>query len=298
MRDFFFKEGFLEVETPYLQEAPNLDPNVELFRVEGGLYLHTSPEYQMKRLLGAGSGDIFQICRVFRKDPVTPHHRREFTMVEWYRVGRDYRVVMDDVRDLILFLAQDLGVGTLLRVGGRRVDLSGEWYTFSISQAFREFAGVDPLDMDGGELREYLGIKGFQVSRGDSWETCFHYLFVAEVEPALARLDGPVFLYHYPASLSVMARLSPEDPRVCERVELYLGGVELMNGYTELTDPEEQRRRLEEEVRRRGGAWPLDEGLLEAISCMPPSAGAALGFDRLLAVLMGEGDIGGCLLEA
>jgi len=297
VRDFFLLEGFLEVETPYLQETPNLDPHVEPFRVEGGFFLHTSPEYQMKKLLGAGSGDIFQICRVFRKDPVTPCHRREFTMVEWYRVGEDYRVLMDDVRELTLFLAQRLGVGPFLKVGDREVNLSGEWYAMSVSQAFQEFTGVDPLDMDEGGFRRSLEEKGLQVSRKDSWETCFHYLFVAEVEPALALLDRPVFLYHYPASLSVMARLSPEDPRVCERVELFVGGVELMNGYSELTDPEEQRRRLEEELLRRGVSWSVDEELLEAVGCMPTAAGAALGFDRLLTVLVGEDDIGTFVLE-
>ncbi len=288
----------MEVETPYLQAAPNLDPHVDPFRVEGGLFLHTSPEYQMKRLLGAGAGDIFQICRVFRKDPATPLHCREFTMVEWYRVGEDYRALMEEVRELVLFLARGLGVGTSLKVGRRGIDLAGDWYAFSISQVFRRFAGVDPLDMDEDAFRRHLEGKGFRLNGGESWETCFHYLFVAQVEPALGLLDRPVFLYHYPAGLSVMARISREDPRVCERVELYIGEVELMNGYSELTDPREQKRRMEEELSRRGEAWPLDRDLLEAIGCMPPAAGAALGLDRLIMVLMGGDDIREFLLDS
>ncbi len=285
------------METPYLQEAPNLDPHVEPFSVEGGLFLHTSPEYQMKRLLGAGSGDIFQICRVFRKDPVTPLHRREFTMVEWYRVGRDYRILMEDARGLILHLARELGVGSVLNVGGTRVDLEAPWYSMSLSQAFLEFAGVDPLALGEEDFRRLLREQGHGISPQDDWDTCFQCLFVARVEPDLASLDRPVFLYHYPASQSVMARISHQDPRVCERVELYIGGVELMNGYTELTDSREQRRRLEAELARRGETLPVDEELLEALDSMPPTAGAALGLDRLFMVLLAGNDIGDFLLE-
>ena len=265
--------------------------------VEGGLFLHTSPEYQMKKLLGAGSGDIFQICRVFRKDPVTPLHRREFTMVEWYRVGRDYRVLMDDVKGLVHHLLEHLDLAPRAVVRGREVDLSPPWYSMSVSQAFQEFAGVDPMTLDDEAFRGLLEGWGYRVSPGDDWDTCFQYLFVARVEPGLALLNRPVFLHHYPASQAVMARLSPRDPRVCERVELYVGGVELMNGYTELTDPREQGERLEEELSRRGKEWSLDGDLLEAVGCMPPSAGAALGLDRLIMVLMGSDDIGGFLLD-
>ncbi len=265
--------------------------------VEGGLFLHTSPEYQMKKLLGAGSGDIFQICRVFRKDPVTPLHRREFTMVEWYRVGRDYRVLMDDVKSLVHHLLEGLDLAPRTVVRGREVDLSPPWYSMSVSQAFQEFAGVDPMTLDDEAFRGLLEGWGYRVSPRDDWDTCFQYLFVARVEPGLALLDRPVFLHHYPASQAVMARLSPRDPRVCERVELYVGGVELMNGYTELTDPKEQEVRWKRELERRDASFPMDRELLEALASMPPTAGAALGFDRLLMILTGEGDVGKVLFE-
>ncbi len=298
IRKYFLSHGFLEVETPYLQEAPNLDPYVEPFPLDGGLFLHTSPEYQMKRVLAAGAGDIFQICRVFRKDPQTPWHRREFTMLEWYRPDRDYLVLMEDVRGLVMHLVKELGLRSFLRsMEGAEINLEGPWLSLPISEAFREFAGIDPLDMDESRLRDYLMSEGFKISAQDSWETCFHHLFVAQVEPALAKMDKPVFLCHYPASLSVMARLSPQDPRVCERLELYIGGVELMNGYSELTQPKEQRHRLKAERKARKVSWPLDDGLLEALASMPPAAGAAMGLDRLLTVLTGERDIGGFLLE-
>ena len=293
IRKYFLSHGFLEIETPYLQTAPNLDPHVEPFSLspDGGPFLHTSPEYQMKKALAAGAGDIFQICRVFRKDPKTPWHRREFTMLEWYRVGQDYRVLMEDAKGLIMYLVKEL------RLRPPKINLEGPWLSLTVSEAFKKFAGIDPMDMDESTFRDYLLSKGFKISPQDPWETCFHYLFVAQVEPALAKLDTPVFLSHYPASLSVMARLSPQDPRVCERIELYIGGVELMNGYSELTDPKEQRRRLEAERKTRNVSWPLDEELLEALAHMPPAAGAAMGLDRLLTVLKGERDIGRFMLE-
>ncbi len=298
VRRYFLSWGFMEVETPYLQEAPNLDPYVEPFLVDGGLFLHTSPEYQMKKILAAGTGNIFQICRVFRKDPSAPWHRREFTMLEWYRVNRDYRVLMEDARNLVLYIIEGLGLKPFIwSIKGIKVSLEGEWPSFTISEAFREFAGIDPLKMDECQLRGHLLSEGLKVSAQDSWETCFHYLFVDQVEPALGKMDRPVFLYNYPASLSVMARLSPQDPRLCERVELYMGGVELMNGYSELTQPKEQRERLEAERKARMVSWPLDEELLEALNSMPPAAGASIGLDRLLTVVMVERDIGRFLLE-
>jgi lysyl-tRNA synthetase class 2 len=297
VRRFFVEKGFGEVETPYLQECPNLDPYIEPFQVEKNLFLHTSPEYQMKKLLGAGLGNIFQICKAFRREKATSLHRREFTMVEWYRIGCDYTSMMEDVRDMVLFLADGLGVGPVVSIDGTRIDLGKGWLKITVSQAFQEFAGVDPLSLGEKEFWRFLVDEGFAVSPQDSWATCFHYLFVARVEQGLASIDSPVFVYDYPACLSVMARLKPEDPRICERVELYIKGIEIMNGYTELTDVEEQEERLRRERMRRGVSWPVDKDLLDALAFIPSAAGAALGFDRLLAVLMGTGDIGPYMLE-
>ncbi len=251
----------------------------------------------MKRLLAANSGSIFQICKVFRKDPITPLHRREFTMVEWYKVHGDYLDLMKGTKELILYLVRELELSPTVSVMGKGVvHLDGEWLSMSVSEAFKRFSGIDPLAIDPKELRRYLEELGLMVSPEDPWETCLHYLFVAKVEPSLAQLTKPVFLYHYPIALSVMARPSPTDPKVCERVELYVGGIELMNGYSELTDPYEQKRRLEAEARKRPGHWPIDEELLKALPLMPPVAGAALGLERLLMLLFGGRDIGDFLL--
>lgn len=209
-------------------------------------------------------------------------------MLEWYRKGVDYSFLMEDAEGLVLAMAHSLGLGKEIGVMGERVDLTPPWPRITVSEAFLLWAGVAPTSLGEDEFRDIMIKKGYQVSPLDDWETCYHYLFVAEVEPKVAEVGTPIFLCEYPARLSVMAKPKEGDNRVCERVELYIGGVEVMNGYSELTDPEEQRRRLEVQRRVRGVDWPIDEDLLEALPLIGSAAGAAMGVDRLLMCLLGK----------
>jgi lysyl-tRNA synthetase class 2 len=285
IRAFFAERGVMEVETPVLSAAAITDPHLESFatrytgpgHAEGvPFYLHTSPEFPMKRLLAAGVGPIYQLCRVFRQGEAGRRHNPEFTLLEWYRPGFDHHRLMDEVATL---------VSPLLGLEGRAVE------RLSYREAFLRHAGLDPLEAPLEALQACargLGISGFEAEgERDLW---LDLILTHAVEPQLGR-DGLCFLYDYPASQAALAQLSRADPRVAERFELYYRGVELANGFHELADPAEQRRRFEAElaVRReqRMDAVPLDERFLASLEQLPDCSGVALGVDRLVMLALG-----------
>ncbi len=311
VRDYFAGEGFDEVETPCLVPAPGMEPHIRAFEApfvpethEGRaatLYLHTSPEYAMKRLLAAGFERVFQLCRVFRNGEIAPHHNPEFTMLEFYRAGASYEALMVDLEELLVRGAQAVSGADHLLADGRKVPLARPFERLTVRDALLSRTGLDlRLLDDGPKLRAAAEARGFRFSPGArDFDDVFFQLFLNEVEPTLGT-ERPTFLVEYPASMASLARLKPDDPGVAERVELYAGGVELANGFSELTDAAEQRRRLaeEQELRRRLGkpVYPLDEEFLAAVGRMPPSAGVAVGLDRLLMLCLGARRIADVLL--
>lgn len=303
VREYFRHQGFVEVETPAAVPAPSLDAHLEPVGLGCGAgWLITSPEYHMKRLLALGSPPkIYQICRCFRGGEHSPRHRPEFVMVEWYRAHAEPDRVLADVECLVSGAACKVNGGAFGRSpAGPRVDLTPPWPRLTVAAAFERHAGI-PRDclLDGGakSLREGARAAGCaSVEDGDDWETAFHKLLVERVEPAIADMGQGVHLTGYPAPLAALARLDGKDPRVSERFESYAGGLELANGFGELTDARQQRRRFRvERLRRRQEKrreLPLDEGFLRDLTSMPEASGVALGFDRLLMLLCGAQRIG------
>lgn len=298
--------GFAEVETPLLVPAPGMEPHIAAFEVgfrpetEVGsprtLYLHTSPEYAMKRLLADGMGPIFQICKVFRNGEVSASHNPEFTLLELYRPHADYARIMEDLEAALAEAEAACG-------GGVGVFSRRPYERLTVRDAVLRYAGVDlRLCPDAQALARAARGAGARLppdAEGLAFDDVFFHLFLQKVEPELGR-ERPTYLTEYPASMAALARLKPGDPAVAERFELYARGVELANGYSELTDAREQRRRLEEEqaLRRRLGrpAYPLDERFLEAVGRMPPSGGVAVGLDRVQMLLTGAASIDEVLL--
>jgi lysyl-tRNA synthetase class 2 len=286
-REFFHARGVLEVETPALVRAAVSDVNLECASVslpglETPLYLHTSPEYAMKRLLAASSGDIYQLCRVYRGAERGRQHNPEFTMLEWYRRGFTLEDLMMEVAELTRSLLADATLPVEM---------------LSYREAVQRHAGLDPLDASVDELRRAAQWRGLDVEscRRAGRDELLDFIVGAHVGPALGA-RSLTFLHRYPASQAALARLDEKDPRVALRFELYHRGVELANGYHELASATEQRRRFEsdQELRRARGlpVRPLDERLLEALDAgLPDCAGVALGFDRVIMLAMNAASI-------
>lgn len=296
VRRFFTDQDFLEVETPCLQVSPGLEPHLQAFRTElvdpygekRVLHLHTSPEFAMKKLLVGGLPRIFQIARVFRNNERSPTHHPEFSMLEWYRVGASYRDLMDDTEGL--FAATAAAIGAEVPACSR----------LTVAEAFAQFTGIDILGTvdnpnspapDPAALKSEARRIGVYVGENDSWDDAFFHIFLECIEPKLGA-DGPVILYDWPACMAALSRRKPEDPRVCERFEVYWRGVELANAFGELTDPVEQRRRFEHDMDLKeklyGFRYPIDEDFLDALCFgLPECAGIALGIDRLVMALTG-----------
>jgi lysyl-tRNA synthetase class 2 len=286
VRGFFDRRGLLEVETPVAVISPGLEPHLEPFevveigpdRARHALYLHTSPEYAMKRMLGRGLGSIYQMARVFRNGERSQTHAPEFTMLEWYRSGGTLDTLMEDTEALVAEVAEAVAGPWRPKAAAR----------FTVEEAFTRLGLPSPIDStDARALAEGAGMP---VIAGDDHADVFFRLMLERVEPSL-EADRLTFLTHYPASMAALARLNPNDPRTALRFEAYIGGLELANAFDELVDPIEQRRRFEGdlETRRRLGRVepPLDEGLLEDLGHMNPTAGIALGLDRLLMRCLG-----------
>ncbi|MCU0662594.1 MAG: EF-P lysine aminoacylase EpmA [Myxococcota bacterium] len=268
LRRHFRDQGFLEVETPSRLPFPAPERHIDL-EPSGDWFLMASPELQMKRLVAAGFDKVFQLCRCFRAGEQGARHQPEFTMLEWYRQGADLDGLMSDCEQLVSACAAAVGQRDSLKYQAARIDLRTPWPRLEVRDAFERFASWRPgahPDPDRFDLD-----------------------MVDKVEPNLP-VDRPVFLFHYPAAMASLARLHPGDPAVAERVELYIGGLELGNGFVELVDASEQRTRFLEETayRKKLGkpSWPLDEKFLAALeNGLPPCAGLALGVDRLVMLL-------------
>jgi lysyl-tRNA synthetase class 2 len=280
IRRFFEARDFLEVQTPILVPSPGLDLHLDALEVPASLrgaprWLITSPEYQMKRLLADGWARIYQTTPCFRRDEIGERHNPEFLMLEWYRGGAAVGAVIADTEQLIAAVT-----GGVVTLGNVRVDVRPPFEQMSLCAAFARFAGWSEEQT---------------LSAAAEDEDRYFRTFVDVVEPGIARIDHGVVLVDFPASQASLARTKPGDPRLAERFEVYVGGVELCNGFGELVDPIEQRQRLERDrrARRERGlpVYPLDERFLEALARVPPSAGNALGVDRLTALACGTADI-------
>ncbi|MFH1155875.1 MAG: EF-P lysine aminoacylase EpmA [Pseudomonadota bacterium] len=264
VRAFFDSRGYLEVETPIRIPAVAPEAHIDCFESETW-FLQTSPELCMKRLMASGCDRIFQICKCFRKDERGPRHLLELTMLEWYTRGGTYLDLMDQCRDLIRHIATQTGFTDKLVYGGETIFLSDPWQDLTVEQAFRNYSDTS---MDAALATDR-----------------FDEIISFEIEPRLGR-PHPSFLRDYPARMAALSRLKPGNKSLAERFELYIAGIELANGFTELTDPVEQRCRFGTElaIREKAGkpVLPMPEKFLEALESMPPTAGIALGMDRLV----------------
>jgi lysyl-tRNA synthetase class 2 len=306
VRTWFDEHGFLEVETPILQISPGNEthlhaPRTELATSDGGRatrYLRTSPEFACKKLLAAGEAKIFELARVFRDRERGRLHLPEFTMLEWYRAAAPYDEVMADTVVLIARAAQATGIRQF-SFRGRSVDPFAEPEMLTVARAFERFAGIDLLaTVEGSEgdrtrLAEAASTK-IRVAVDDTWSDIFSKILVEHVEPNLGQ-GRLTLLYEYPLPEAALARAASSDTRVAERFEVYACGVELANGFGELTDAAEQRRRfaqaMDEKQRRYGERYPLDEDFLAAVASMPQASGVALGFDRLVMLASGAASV-------
>ena len=271
--DFFRRQDYLAVETPTRLPAPAPEAHIEAVPSDGW-YLTTSPELHMKRLLAAGYPRIFQLCRVFRSGEEGRHHNPEFTMLEWYRAGAGYLEAVEETERLVAHVAREVLGGTRLQRADCPLELAQPWERLTVEAAFQRFAGWRPGPDPDPER--------------------FNLDLVERVEPMLGR-GRPTVLLDYPASLASLARLKPGDPQVAERFEVYAGGLELANGFGELTNAGEQRRRFAEEARRRRARglpfYPVPEEFLGSMTTLPPCSGVALGVDRLVMLLAGASSI-------
>ena len=273
IREFFIAQHYLEVETPYLLSTVIPEAHIDPIEVEGR-YLHTSPEQCMKMLLAQGFPKIFQICRCFRKGERGGKHLPEFTMLEWYKVDADYKEIMEECEQMVKFVAEKVGLEGEISYGELKVSLSGHWDRITVMEAFERYS-------------EATVEQALEQGKFDE-------LMVSQIEPSLG-IKRPCFVYDYPASMSALARLRGEDARFCERFELYIAGLELANGFSELNDPVEQRERFLKELsarRRAGKSTPsMPERFLESLRDMPDAAGVALGVDRLVMLMAGALEI-------
>lgn len=303
VRRWFEDQGFVEVDTSVLQVSPGNEAHLHAFRTElirpdgssQTLYLHTSPEFACKKLLAAGERRIFSLTPVFRNRERGALHHPEFTMLEWYRAGEDYEVLMADCEALLQVAAAAAGASAFT-FRDISVSRTAEPERLTVAECFSRYADIDLLattpngETDRDALARAAISAGVRVAADDTWADIFSRILVERVEPHLGR-ERPTFLTEYPISEAALARPKADDPRVAERFELYLCGVELANGFGELTDPDEQRRRFEaemvEKARVYGESYPLDEDFLAALRHMPPASGIALGFDRLVMLATG-----------
>jgi len=307
LRQHFEAQSFVEVECAQLQVSPGNETHLHAFAADAigrdgsatRYYLHTSPEFACKKLLAAGERRIFDFARVFRNREHAPMNVPEFTMLEWYRAEENYDAVIADTIALIRLAAEVAGTDAL-SYRGHAVAASAEPERVSVADAFRRYAGVDllstltPESGDRAALAAQATRVGVHVAADDTWSDVFSRVLSERVEPKLG-FERPVILDEYPRVEAALARASPRDLRVAERFEVYVCGVELANGFGELTDPVEQRRRFEHEMAEKeriyGERYPIDEDFLAALAHMPAASGVALGFDRLAMLATGAPSI-------
>jgi lysyl-tRNA synthetase class 2 len=308
IRRYFAEHGFVEVECGALQVSPGNEAHLHAFATErigtdgvaSRLYLHTSPEFACKKLLAAGERRIFSLAPVYRNRERGDLHAPEFTMLEWYRAHEPYDAVIADCL-AILNLAAAVAGNTVFRFRDRQADVSCPPERISVADAFRRYASIDLLaTLDGAGAPDAQALAratvtaGIKVAADDNWSDMFSRVLTERVEPRLG-IGAPTILDRYPRAEAALARAAADDPRLAERFELYVCGVELANGFGELTDAGEQRRRFEAEMdekeRVHGIRYPIDEDFLAALAHMPEASGVALGFDRLVMLATGANRI-------
>jgi len=301
LRQFFAAQDFVEVDTAALVLSPGNEAHLHAFATElvapaatpTRFYLRTSPEFACKKLLAAGERRIVEFARVFRNRERGALHHPEFTMVEWYRAEEPYEILMADCAAVLALAAEAAGTKQF-SFRERAIDPFAEPERLTMAQAFARYAGIDLLAVlppePGASFAAAAGAAGIRTAADDSWGDIFSRVLVEKIEPHLGQGRATV-LYEYPAVQSPLARPTAADPRLAERFELYACGVELANGFGELTDPAEQRKRLEEQMAEKeriyGERYPIDEDFLAALAVMPQACGIALGFDRLVMLATG-----------
>ena len=310
VRSVFDGSGFTEVETPALQVSPGLEPHLRAFATElcepfgetRPLYLHTSPEFAMKKLLAGGLPRIYQLAHAYRNGERSDLHHPEFTMLEWYRAGAGTDALIEDCVAIVRAAAK--AAGSSLRRGELISDPFVEWERLGVAEAFARETGIDLLktiadaesrDPDPAPIKAEARRIGVAAVDHDRFEDVFFRILLSRIEPKLG-IERPTVLYDYPLCLSTMAKRKPRDPKLADRFEIYVCGVELANGCAELTDAAEQRRRLDHDIavkeRLYGMRYPLDEDFLAALARgLPDCAGVALGFDRLVMLATGAAKI-------
>lgn len=314
LRGYFDAQDFVEVDTPALQISPGLEPHLHAFATDyllphGGakkFYLHTSPEFACKKLLAAGMERIYQLAHVFRNKEGSRLHSPEFMLLEWYRVGAGYKELMEDCME-VLRAALD-AAGREKFVYGKVTCRAGEAETLTVQEAFDSFAGIDLLGtVDDPEnpapqkLAKEATRIGVRVAEGDRWDDIALRILGERIEPHLGQAQ-PCFLTDYPLCMAALARAKTADPRVAERFELYVCGIELANAFVELNDAKIQRARFEADMvlkeKLYGERYPLDEEFLQALTKMPDAAGIALGVDRLVMLAVGAENISDVLWQS
>lgn len=302
VRAFFDARGYLEVETPALQAAPCMEAHIQAFKTEiisadrrqrRELYLHTSPEFAMKKLLVAGLPKIYQLAKVFRNAEGSRWHSPEFAMLEWYQQGMDYKDMMEETADLVRHVLKKP-----VRVGERTCDAQAPWEKITVVEALKKYANVDISSNleDLAHIQAEAKRIGVYVSPHDDWQNALLKILMDKVEPVLGN-GAPAIIYDYPVSMAALSRPKPEDARFAERFEVYVCGIELANAFGELTDTKVQRERFLHDVALRkkvyGDDYPVDEDFLAALEHgLPPCSGNALGLDRLVMLATGAEDIG------
>ncbi|MBI5229899.1 MAG: EF-P lysine aminoacylase GenX [Candidatus Magasanikbacteria bacterium] len=311
LRAFFARENFLEVDTPLLVQTPGLEPYLNPLEVQFltnrhtivPAHLITSPEFALKKLLAAGFERIFQLNKCWRGgEPYGGTHNPEFTMVEWYRANADYHALMVDCENLVCALhravcsANDITPDDWLTYQGIKINLSAPWKKLSVKDAWNTYARLNLDELLTLErMAEAVRAEGLTVTADDEFDDLFFKIFLTHIEPQFPK-DAPIILYDYPIQLAALSRPCQADPRYAERFELYIGGIEIANAYSELIDPAEQQRRFEADQARRRQldkkAYIIDTDFLDAIrEGLPPSAGISVGVDRLVMLLTDAAEI-------
>ncbi len=303
-REFFWRQGFLETDTPIALKLPGQEPYLSPLPVtlhdpdakNFKFYLHTSPEFALKKLLSAGFQKVFHITKCFRDyEEFGRTHNTEFTMIEWYRAPGTYHDFMTDTEELFKHVGTELNISELT-YEGRQVPVHKPWIRLKVKDAFKKYAQIELDDnLDRTTLAATAERKGYSVAMSDAYEDIFFKIFLNEIEPHLGH-EAPTFVYDYPVQLCSLSRVCTDDPRYAERAELYIAGLEIANGFGELTNADEQKKRLEHdrELRAQLGreTWPVDPDFIAALrSGMPEAGGIALGMDRMVLLFTGAHDL-------
>lgn len=305
IRTFFAKEGFHEVETPLLISAPPAESYLDVFettlydraRRPQKAYLSTSPEVALKKLLVSGIGNCFALTHSFRNmETQSKLHNPEFTILEWYRVGADYTAIMEDCEKLMWAIHRAINQGKNLVYQGETIDLAPPWERLTVASAFAKWAHINFNDfLQLATARKVAQAKGYQVTENNTWEELYNQIFLNEIEPHLGR-GRPTIIYEFPAAMAALSQKKKTDPRFAERFEFYIGGLELGDCYSELTNWREQQKRFEkelEEIKRLGKTvYDYDHDFIEALKAgLPKTSGIAVGVDRLIMLFADTKDI-------